>query len=202
MSQEVEPNPQLVTYFQESKGLWTEFDGNKKEFADSSEWHYILSNIEQNIFLLQRLEERSLLREENHICDCGIGLGTALFDIYTQSKLFEDGKTFTFTGIEKQENYIKYLNDKLISHWNGDLNLIHDDIMNQDYSKYNIVYTYTPFQKVEKLKELYNKIVSEVSVGSILVENKNAGLGLHGVLTEIEGLEKIELDDIVVFKKI
>ena len=81
MLQEVDPNPELVTYFQESKGLWTEFDGNKKEFADSSEWHYILSNIEQNIFLLQRLEERSLLREENHICDCWIGLGTALFDI-------------------------------------------------------------------------------------------------------------------------
>jgi hypothetical protein len=202
MLQEVDPNPELVTYFHESRGLWTEFDGSKKEFIEASEWHYILSNIEQNIFLLQRLDERNLLKDENHICDCGIGLGTALFDIYTQSKLFEDGKTFTFTGIEKQELYLDYLNNKLIKYWEGNLNVIHDDIMNQNYSKYNIIYTYTPFQIVEKLKELYNKIVSEVSVGSILVENKNAGLGLHGVLTEIEGLEKIELDDIVVFKKI
>ncbi len=201
MVQEVDPSPQLISYFQESKALWTEFDGNKKQFIDSSEWHYILSNIEQNIFLLKRLEERGLLKSENHVVDCGIGLGTALFDIYLQSKEFAD-KTFTFTGIEKQAMYIGHLQEKLLSYWEGNLELIHDDIMNQDYSKYNIIYTFTPFQTVDKLKELYNKIISEVEVGSVLIENKNAGLGLHGVLTELEGIQKIELDDIVVFKKL
>lgn len=201
MVQEVDPSPQLISYFQESKALWTEFDGNKKQFIDSSEWHYILSNIEQNIFLLKRLEERGLLKSENHIVDCGIGLGTALFDIYLQSKDFAD-KTFTFTGIEKQAMYIGFIQEKLLSYWDGNLDLIHDDIMNQDYSKYNIIYTFTPFQTVDKLKELYNKIISEVEVGSVLIENKNAGLGLHGVLTDLEGIQKIELDDIVVFKKL
>ncbi len=201
MVQEVDPSPQLISYFQESKALWTDFDGNKKQFIDSQEWHYILSNIEQNIFLLKRLEERGLLKSENHAVDCGIGLGTALFDIYLQSKEFAD-KTFTFTGIEKQAMYIGHLQEKLLSYWEGNLELIHDDIMNQDYSKYNIIYTFTPFQTVDKLKELYNKIISEVEVGSVLIENKNAGLGLHGVLTELEGIQKIELDDIVVFKKL
>ncbi len=201
MVQEVDPSPQLISYFQESKALWTDFDGNKKQFIDSQEWHYILSNIEQNIFLLKRLEERDLLKSENHIVDCGIGLGTALFDIYLQSKEFND-RTFTFTGIEKQTMYVEYLNEKLIHHWEGNLELIHDDIMNQDYSKFNIIYTFTPFQTVDKLKELYSKIISEVEVGSVLIENKNAGLGLHGVLTELEGVQKIELDDIVVFKKL
>ncbi len=201
MVQEIEPSPRLVNYFQESRGLWTEFDGNKTEFVDSQEWHYILSNIEQNIYLLKRLEERNLLKEENHIVDCGIGLGTALYDLYTQTEGF-DNRTFTFTGIEKQDLYINYLKEKLIDFWDGNLELIHDDIMNQNYSKYNIIYTYTPFQTVDKLKELYNKIISEVEVGSVLIENKNAGLGLHGVLTELEGIQKIELDDIVVFKKL
>ena len=201
MVQEVDPSPQLISYFQESKALWTEFDGNKKQFIDSSEWHYILSNIEQNIFLLKRLEERGLLKSENHIVDCGIGLGTALFDIYLQSKEFTD-KTFTFTGIEKQAMYIGFIQEKLLSYWDGNLDLIHDDIMNQNYSKYNIIYTFTPFQTVDKLKELYSKIISEVEVGSVLIENKNAGLGLHGVLTDLDGIQKIELDDIVVFKKL
>ena len=154
MVQEVDPSPQLISYFQESKALWTDFDGNKKQFVDSKEWHYILSNIEQNIFLLKRLEERDLLKVENHIVDCGIGLGTALFDIYLQSKEFSD-RTFTFTGIEKQAMYIGYLEEKLFPYWEGNLELIHDDIMNQDYSKFNIIYTFTPFQTVEKLKELY-----------------------------------------------
>lgn len=197
----VEPNPKLIKYFQESKELWTDFDGNKTEFLSNKEWHYILSNLEQNIFLLKRLEERNLLKSENHIVDCGVGLGTALYDIYLQSKEFSD-KTFSFTGIEKQKSYIEFLKKHLISYWENNLQLIEDDIMNQNYSKFNIIYTYTPFQTVEKLKELYNKIISEVESGSVLIENKNAGLGLHGVLTELEGIEKIELDDIVVFKKI
>lgn len=201
MVQEVDPSPQLISYFQESKTLWTDSDGNKKQFIDSQEWHYILSNIEQNIFLLKRLEERGLLKSENHIVDCGIGLGTALFDIYLQSKEYTD-RSFTFTGIEKQAMYVGYLQERLLSYWEGNLELIHDDIMSQDYSKYNIIYTFTPFQTTDKLKELYSKIISEVEVGSVLIENKNAGLGLHGVLTELEGIQKIELDDIVVFKKI
>ncbi len=202
MAQEVSPNENLVKYFQDSKTLWTEFDSSKPEFIQKEEWHYVLSNIELNIFLLQRLEERNLLRQENHICDCGIGLGTALFDIYQQSKLFEDGKTFTSTGIEKQKVYIDFLKEKLLHHWEENLTLIEDDIMNQDYSKYNIVYTYTPFKTTEKLTNLYNKIISEISPGSILIENKNAGLGLHGILTELEGIKKVQIDDIVVFQKI
>lgn len=201
MVQEVDPNPVLVKYYQDSKSLFTDFDGSKSEFLDSKEWHYILSNLEQNIFLLKRLEERNLLKVENHIIDCGIGLGTALFDIYLQSKDYID-RTFTFTGIEKQISYIEFFNKHLLNYWEGNLELIEDDIMNRNYSKYNIIYTYTPFQTVERLKELYNKIISEIEVDSIIIENKNSGLGLHGVLTELEGIQKVELDDIVVFKKI
>lgn len=202
MVEEVNPNELLVEYYRMSKTLWTEFDSSRPEFIENEEWHYVISNIEQNIFLLQRLQERSLLREINNICDCGIGLGVALFDIYQQSKLFTDGKTFNFYGIEKQKNYLDFLNEKLFSYWEGNLNLIEDDIMNQNYSKYNIVYTYTPFKTTEKLSKFYNKIISEVESGSLLIENKNAGLGLHGILTELDGIKKIQIDDIVVFQKI
>ena len=112
------------------------------------------------------------------------------------------GYDVEFWGIEKQKDYISFLNEKLIHYWDGNLNLIEGDIMNQDYSKFNIVYTYTPFKTFEKLHALYSKIISEVEPGSILVENKNAGLGLHGILTELEGIKKIHLDDTVVFQKI
>lgn len=202
MVEEIEPNELLVKYFQDSKSLWTEFDSSKPEFVENEEWHYVVSNIELNIFLLQRLEERNLLKQENHICDCGIGLGTTLYDMYLQSKLFSDGKKFFFYGIEKQKNYLDFLTERLLPYWEGNLSLIEGDIMNQDYSKYNIVYTYTPFRTTLKLEKLYNKIISEISTGSILIEHKNAGLGLHGILTELEGIRKIQLDDIVVFQKI
>jgi hypothetical protein len=202
MVEEITPNEQLVKYYQESRSLWTEFDSSKPEFIQNEEWHYVLSNLEQNIFLLQRLDERNLLKEKNFICDCGIGLGVALFDIYLQSKLFTDGKTFKFSGIEKQKNYLEFFKKRLIDFWEENLNLIEDDIMNQNYSKYNIVYTYTPFKTTEKLINFYSKIINEIEPGSILIENKNAGLGMHGILTELKGLKKLEIDDIVVFQKI
>jgi hypothetical protein len=202
MAYEIHPHPELVKYFNDSKGLFTDFDSAKQNFIEDEEWHYVVSNIELNIYLLQRLDERGLLRQDNVICDCGIGLGVALFDMYQQSKLFTDNKTFKFFGIEKQKEYLDFLNKNLMHYWEGNLTLVEDDIMNQDYSKFNIVYTYTPFKTFEKLHALYSKIISEVEPGSILVENKNSGLGLHGILTELEGIKKIHLDDIVVFQKI
>lgn len=202
MVEEIEPSEVLIRYFQDSKGLFTDFDGSKQEFIENEEWHYVLSYIDINIFLLQRLNEKGLLKDENNICDCGIGLGTALFDIYLQSKSFDDGKSFNFYGIEKQKSYIEFLNKNLLHYWEGNLSLIEDDIMNQNYSKYNIVYTYTPFKTTEKLEKLYTKIISEIEPGSILIEHKNSGLGLHGILTELEGIKKIKIDNIVVFQKI
>lgn len=202
MVEEVQPNEELVKYFQDSKNLWTDFDGSRQNFLENEEWHYVLSNIEANIFLLQRLNEKNLLKQHNKICDCGIGLGVALFDMYQQSKIFTDGKTFEFFGIEKEKNYVDFLNQKLIDYWCDDLTLIEGDIMNQSYSHYNIVYTYTPFKTSEKLTTLYTKIISEIEPGSVLIENKNGGLGFNEVLSKIEGIKKIQLDDIVVFQKI
>jgi hypothetical protein len=202
MTQEVEPNQLLINYYQLSKTHWSEFDSSKEKFIKNEEWHYVMSNIEQNIFLLQRLDERRLLLENNHICDCGIGLGVALFDIYLQSTLFKDGKKFFFTGIEKEKTYIDFLQNKLLDFWQNNLTVVDGDIMDFDYSNFNIVYCYTPFKTLEKLRKFYQKVIGEISSGSLLIENKNAGLGLHGVLTELSGVKKVEIDDIVVFQKI
>lgn len=224
MAEIVEPHPKLIEYYTIAKSLWNDIDelffsqfkhkddnergsdiglfrGNKVNFKTTDEWHYIVSNIEQNIFLLKRLDELGLLREENHMVDCGIGLGTSLYDFYLQSKDFSD-KTFTFTGIEKYQLYTDMLSENLLDKWNEELDLIIGDINDYNYSKFNIVYTFTPFKSVSKLKEFYSKIKDEVSIGSILIENKNSGLGEGHVLLEVEGLKRVEVDDISVFVKI
>ena len=74
--------------------------------------------------------------------------------------------------------------------------------MDQDYSGYDIVYTYSPFKTEEKLMDFYNKIVSEVSTGCVIVESRNCGKGFKDTLTKVQGLEEIEVDDIVVYRKI
>ena len=202
MVEEVEPNQLLIKYYQLSKTQWTEFDSSKDNFLANEEWHYVMSNIEQNIFLLQRLDERGLLLENNQICDCGIGLGVALFDIYLQSKLFNDGKKFFFTGIEKEKTYLDFLKNKLLDFWQNNLTVVDGDIMDFDYSNFNIVYCFTPFKTLEKLRKFYQKVIEEISSGALLIENKNAGIGIHGILTELSGVKKVEIDDIVVFQKI
>ena len=195
-SEEIEPHPELILYFQETQ----KFSGKLPEdYNEGDEFYNIVSNIEQNIFLLDRLNERSLLKENNNMIDCGIGLGFTLFDFYLQSLGLN--QNFTFTGIEKQKVYVDYLKDNLLSFWNDELNLIEDDIMNHNYSDYNIVYSYTPFRSEEILNEFYNKVANEVKSGSIIIENANWGLGHYDLLRKIDLLEPIEIDDIHIFVK-
>lgn len=195
-SEEVEPHPELILYFQETQ----KFSGKlPDDYNEGNEFYNIVSNIEQNIFLLDRLNERNLLKENNNMIDCGIGLGFSLFDFYLQSLSLN--RNFTFTGIEKQKIYVDYLKKNLLSFWNEELNIIEDDIMNHSYSDYNIVYSYTPFRSGKILNEFYNKIAYEVKSGSIIIENANWGLGYHDLLKNIDLLEPIEIDDIHIFVK-
>jgi hypothetical protein len=195
-SEEIEPHPELILYFQETQ----KFSGKLPEdYNEGDEFYNIVSNIEQNIFLLNRLNERNLLKENNNMIDCGIGLGFTLFDFYLQSLSLN--QNFTFTGIEKQKVYVDYLKDNLLSFWNDELNLIEDDIMNHNYSDYNIVYSYTPFRSEEILNEFYNKVANELKSGSIIIENANWGLGHYDLLRKIDLLEPIEIDDIHIFVK-
>ena len=194
----VEPNPILIEYYQKAK----EFEIREMLVSKvgDGEWLYIQSNIDQNIFLLKKLEDLGLIPDSGKICDCGIGLGTAIFDIYLQSK--DLGKKYSFVGIEKQANYLDYLNENLLSFWNEDLEVVSGDLMVQRYEEYNIVYCYTPFRDVDKLSNFYLKVISEMSEGSILIENKNWGLGEGEILSTIsEDITPIDLDGLTVFQK-
>jgi hypothetical protein len=199
MSEIIEPNPILIEYYKTAKKFETEEMFISK--TEDGEWLYIQSNLDQNIFLLKRLDELGLLSDTTKVCDCGIGLGTAIFDIYLQSKEFNN--KFYFTGIEKQSKYLNYLNENLLDYWNNDLQIVEGDLMEQKYDDYNIIYCYTPFRDIEKLKTFYLKVIEEMPQGSILIENKNYGLGERDILTSLsDKLSEIELDGITVYKKI
>jgi hypothetical protein len=117
------------------------------------------------------------------------------------SKEIKDIKV-TFTGIEKYQDYIEYLNQYLLHYWNSDLNIKKGDIMEQDYSNYDIVYSYSPFRSPRLLVDFYTKIKNEIKPNSLIIENRNFGRGIESTLFMVDGLEPIELDDIVIFKKI
>jgi hypothetical protein len=100
----IEPNPLLVEYFNKKQEIIDNSNLNIEQFDKDGEWHYVESSIEANILLLKRLESRGLLSDKINLCDCGIGYGTILYDLYLQSKEFIN-KEFTFTGIEKCDDY-------------------------------------------------------------------------------------------------
>jgi hypothetical protein len=109
--------------------------------------------------------------------------------------------TFKFYGIEKQTKYIQYLRENLIDFWNEELNIIESDISEENFSEYDIVYSYSPYIEEEDLFNFYTKLKNEIKPGSIIIENRERGLGLKSVLEKVEGLEKIEIDDIFIFRK-
>jgi len=200
----IEPNPRLIEYLEKAdnskEGFSFYSDGNLPEFFDNQEWHYLLSDLEMNIFLLKRLDNLGLLKQRNSICDAGIGLGSALFDLFLQSEDLTD-KNFTFTGIEKSERYMNFLKRNLLDFWMGKLSLVQSDIMDCDYSTYDIIYTYCPFKNEEKLMDFYTKVVEEMNPESILIEHRNYGLGMNKCLEKFFQLEKIDLDGMWVFRK-
>jgi len=197
---EIDPDPLLVEYHGIASSLWTEFDGNKEEFSDKQQWHYIMSDMEQNIFLLKRLHERGLIKDGSKMADCGIGLGTALYDFFLQSRQL--GLGFEFFGIEKHAPYMEFLKNNLLERWEGKLFLIEGGIEDQSYGEYDIIYSFTPFRDLDMLRSFYEKVAADMKPGSIFIENKCGGLGMRNMLDEISGLEKIEIDGIFVFKKV
>ena len=210
----IEHNPILIEYIRISNTIPTFFDDFLKTFysrryyfsssktaVESGEWPYVMSIMEQNTFLLKRLDKLGLLKSEVSICDAGIGLGSALFDLYLQSKEMTD-KKFIFSGIEKCQKYIDFFNEKLSRFWNGDLNYIVGDIMEQDYSEYDIIYTYSPFFSQKDLLIYYTKLKDDIKPGSLIIENRERGLGLNSILTMVGDLERISIDDIYIFKKL
>ena len=198
MSEILEPSPILVEYYHKAKEF--EIKEMLVSKVGDGEWLYIQSDIDQNIFLLKRLSDLGLIPDSGKICDCGIGLGTAIFDIYLQSK--DLGKEYSFVGIEKQVKYVDYLNESLLGFWNGDLEVVSGDLMDQSYEGYDVVYCYTPFRDIEKLRDFYLKVISEMPAGSILVENKNCGLGEEEILSRMsDDITPIDLDGLTVFQK-
>jgi hypothetical protein len=198
MIEEIEPHPDLIEYFNITQNFTSNLTVDI--FTNVGENYNILSDINKNIFLLKRLDELNLLKEENHIIDCGIGLGNTLFEIYLQSK--EIDKKFYFKGVEKQKVYIRFILDNLSHLWKDALSLENNDIMNIDYSNFNIVYSYSPFNNHKQLKLMYQKIISEIKPESIIIEHANKGLGHFNLLEEFNDLEKINLDHLYIFKKL
>lgn len=195
-SEEIEPHPDLVLYFQETQ----KFHGKlPDDFINGSENYNIVSNIDQNIFLLKRIDERGLLQNKITMVDCGIGLGFALFDFYLQSLDFQ--QDFTFTGIEKQSIYTQFIKDNLMSLWNNELILIEDDIMNINYNQFNIIYSYAPYRSKNQLSDFYSKISNESKSGTIIIENACSGWGHFDLLKNNDSLTPVEIDDIVIFVK-
>jgi hypothetical protein len=74
--------------------------------------------------------------------------------------------------------------------------------MEFDFSKFNIIYSYSPFNNYLQLKSMYQKIISEIKPGSIIIEHSTGGLGHFQILTEFSELEKRELDCLFIFRKI
>lgn len=198
MIEEIEPHPDLIRYFNITHNFKS--DLTVDIFTNAGENYNILSDINQNIFLLKRLNELDLLKEENHVIDCGIGLGNILFDIYLQSK--EIDRKFLFTGVDKQKVYINFILDNLSHLWKDSIALKNDDIMNLNYSPYSIIYSYSPFNNRVQLNLMYQKIISEIDSGSIIVEHANKGLGHFNLLEEFNQLVKIDLGQLYVFKKL
>ena len=204
MTEIIEPHPLLIEYWQICNQLDYNSDGGKQEFIDAGQWHYVPTHLEKTILLLRRLEEINLLPTELNICDLGIGLGSTMYDLYLQSKEYPNIK-FTFTGIELWKPYIDYVNQNLIKYWEGNLDLICDDIMNADIGKYNFIWFYQPFKVSDKAINFYHKVITESKPDTLIFGLNTYQIQTYGddkIKEDFSKLQQYILDDLVIYKKV
>lgn len=202
MSELVEPNPLLIEYYIKANTLASELNKDTSSFKELGEWHYIESNIEYNIYLLKRLYEAQLLQPKVNICDCGIGLATIMYDFYLQSK--EIPLDFNFYGVEKWKPYYDSFNDHLSTYWNGDLTIYNCDITEHNYSSYNFIWIFTPFNIVSKLLPFFEKVIDEMPPGGIVIgidHFRVMSYGSESLKEKFLQLQRYKLDEIWVLKK-
>jgi hypothetical protein len=206
LKEKIKNMTEIDEYLRIANSLQTHYDDSRPEFQTSGEWHYIQSDLQKNSGLIKGIYELGLIEKETSIVDCGIGLGTIMFDLYLQSKEFSDTK-FNFTGVEKQQRYIKHLKENLIHMWEGNLELINSDIMDCDFSKWDIIYLFQPFKWAIKAMPLYDKIITESKPGSIILGIDsfniiNYGGSIPFLIEKFKSLERIKVGEWTCVRKI
>lgn len=161
-------------------------------------------NISNNVNLIKNLENYGLLLSDNHICDCNMFLGESLFDIFQQTLNIQN-KTFNFYAVEKNKELVDLFNQNLLKFW-PKIQVTEGDIIEQNLSKYNIIFTNTPSKDIEELKNIYLKIVDDLPTYGILIENLDKGLGFRNCLIDLlethPQIEIIDVDGFVIYQKV
>lgn len=160
------------------------------DFVDETkEWYYIEPKTTQFERIITKIINLYPDKKDYKICDAGIGLGTMMYYFYMETKQFED-KNFKFYGVEKYKEYIDFFDANLKQYWDNNLTIYIDDIINHNYSDYDIVYLYAPFKKEDDLINLYQKIVDELKPNSVLLEYALYGNGFFNTIQKIHETNK------------
>ena len=193
----------LDKYLQIANHLDCHYDDETEEFRTSGEWHYIQFDLSTVGGIIKEIDDIGILPEKVSACDCGLGLGTIFYYLYLQSK--ELGKSFKFTGVEKQIKYIDFLNRNLLHLWEGNLQIIHSDLMDCDFSEWNLIWFFQPFKWAVKAMPFYHKVITEVQSGAIIIGLDAWNIRTYGdekLILEFNKLEYYKVGGLQVYRKI
>lgn len=172
--------------------------------SDIGEWHYIQGHFDSTKNVLYDILNSGIMPDRLDICDCGVGFGTILFDLYLQS-LDIPNVQFSFTGIEKNNQYNDFTKKNLLSLWNGNLRLIEGDIMEVDYSNWNFVYFYQPFSKSDLAMKFYHKVIHEAKNGTFIFGIDHFNIMTYGsqdLIGDFKKLKYHKFENCFLFQKI
>lgn len=151
----------------------------KEKHKINGRYHFISVSSAELLEYLCVIKTKILLREQESInghcidsvplgekysfIDLGAGIGNTLFIAKLFFKFNYDNQ---IKGIEIDKSLIDYGVENLFLERK---NFIRKDIMDVDISKKKIIYSYCPFQDMNKQKEFEQKLCEETPVGSYLI---------------------------------
>lgn len=114
------------------------------------------------------------------IIDLGFGLGTSLYNISKQIEYYDKIKCEYF-GIDYDNDLYEYFLSHLKHKW-ANIVYYNSDVFNHEYSNYDIIFTYSPFNDDKMILNMYDKIYQEMKPGSIFFDVYNSGRGYRDIL--------------------
>jgi hypothetical protein len=175
----VQPTITLEEYTKQSQSLGV--------FPSETRDRYGYYETEQHTIsdFLCALYNANLLQSENNMIDVGSGLGTTLYNFYIQSRESKLKNLFKIKlhGVEADVELAMKFEKNLLPFFNGELMFCVAEAEELDYSQYNFVYMYSPM-KLEGMHRLYNKILQEISPGTVVYDNYMFGEGIEKILEE------------------
>ena len=159
--------------------------------STSENWNYIEGTQKRYYGLYEALYNKGIIKDKFKVMDVGCGVCSTLYNLSKQFKQYD--ATIECYGVEYNKEILELFQKYLYNLWNNaNLSLFTEDLMDHNYSEYDLILSYLPFKNKNDQEKMYTKIFDEMKPGALFFEHWHFGVGVDNLLMNMEKKSNIK----------